>query len=964
MLSHAQKLSGVLTMWLCSMAAVCLIAPRCQAQRLSFIAVTGGMDNLNVNCIAQDRSGYLWVGTENGLYRYDGNRFRKFGVADGLHGRTIQSLFVGLDGTLFVGTTTGLYFQRSNGNLAEIYPPAPVNEFSQRIGTVFTAVAPDQVVASERSGAFLLHRIGTEEWAADPMNLESGKIWSVLYGPDGALWYGCESDLCRMNGGKTLHMGAVLHLPADNWLHLEFARDGHLWIRGWQHLGEVSPAENKYEEHDLPAVSNGAPYVALSEDAQGHIAASQGPDFGLWENGAWRMATDRNGLSHHDISSLFVDREGSMWIAVLGHGLMRWAGEDRWEAYTAAEGLSDDIVWSTLRDKSGRLWIGTESGLDWIPAGGNTARAWQGAGISTVRAASLAESGDGSIWMGSAAGSLVKIDGKTLAGRQWKVPEVYRVLNDGDQRLWVATGGGLYLVDKSAGDEAPHLAEDPAHALPQTRFTDLSLDPSGSDGASRLWAASDEGLFRKDATGWKRIDPGLSGVNPMEVAVGRDGTLWATGAFQGILRLRIAGDQVVELQHVLQPHLLSDQVVSLAVDSRGWLWAGQDAGLTVFDGRTWKSFTESDGLIWNDTDSYALAEDGDGSMWIGTSGGVAHLIKPEDMPAITPRPPAISQISFGPEAIANGAQVRWNADPLTVSLAALSFIDADRLLFRYRLLGLESEWVETNEETLRYARLDPGSYRFQAETIDGSGGAISKIAEVDFRIAPRWWQNRWLFLAMAVLAAIGLIQAWRWRIRRLVRQKQQLEIAVRRRTEDLEREKAELLHAREQMRHYAEHDDLTGLWNHRIIVDRLRIEVQRSRREGIPLSVILVDLDHFKQINDTFGHPAGDLALKELGAIFLRSVRSYDWVGRYGGEEFLLILPGSNFSSARIRAEQLRMTVESARIADGGRPIQMTASFGVASGFPSESEPLIQAADNALYEAKSNGRNCVIAKEI
>ena len=101
----------------------------CPAQHFSFSSVSSGMDDLNVNCIAQDRSGYLWVGTENGLYRYDGNQFRKFGAAEGLHARTIQNLFVGLDGTLFVGTTAGLYFERQDGSMAEIHPPAPVDEF-------------------------------------------------------------------------------------------------------------------------------------------------------------------------------------------------------------------------------------------------------------------------------------------------------------------------------------------------------------------------------------------------------------------------------------------------------------------------------------------------------------------------------------------------------------------------------------------------------------------------------------------------------------------------------------------------------------------------------------------------------------------------------------------------------------------------------------------------------------------
>jgi diguanylate cyclase (GGDEF)-like protein len=939
--------------------AVCALALSCAAQHLSLSSITSGLDNLNVNCIAQDRSGYLWVGTENGLYRYDGSRFRKFGAPDGLRARTIQNLFVAPDGTLFVGTTAGLYFERHDGSMAEIRPPAPVDEFYQRIGSGFTADASGQVVMADRSGAYRLRRTGPDAWTAEPMYLENGAVWSVLYGPDGALWYGCGSDLCRFDGGKTAHLGSMLGLPEDNWLHLEFALDGRLWIRGSKHLGEVFPAEGRYEEHDVPGAANAAPYNALLKDARGRVTASQGSAFGWWEDGAWHMVTERNGLTPYDISAMFVDRDHTTWIGVLGHGLMRWVGQGKWEAYTRADGLSDDVVWASLRDKSGRLWIGTESGLDWNSAGSNTAQTWQSKGISTVRAVSLAESGDGSVWMGSAAGSLVRINEKTLAGRQWKVPEVYRILSDKGHQLWVATAVGLYSVDTGAGDQPPALVNDHAFERLTQRFTDLCLDDSG-----RLWAASEGGLYRKDTAGWKRINPGLPGVVPYLVAAGKDGTVWASGAFPGIVRLRVENDRVVESQHIGRPRLLSDQAVALVVDRRGWLWVGQDAGLTLFDGQSWRSFTQNDGLIWNDTDAYALAEDPDGSMWIGTSGGLSHLVRPEAMPTYVLRPPSISQLFFGPQPVSNRARIPWSAEPLTVSLAALNFSDAYRIYFRYRLLGLESEWVETNEETVRYPRLDPGSYRFQAETVDANDGVVSSIAEIDFRIVPHWWQSDWLLLAVVLLAVVAVVQVWRWRIQRLVGQKQHLELAVQRRTEDLEREKAELLRAREQMRHFAEHDDLTGLWNHRIIMERLRIEVQRSRREKIPLSVILVDLDHFKQINDTLGHPAGDLALKEMGTILLRSVRSYDWVGRYGGEEFLLILPGSSFSSARLRAEQLRMAVQSARIADGERPIQMTASFGVASGFPTDYEALIKAADSALYQAKNSGRNCVIAAEV
>ena len=187
-----------------------------------------------------------------------------------------------------------------------------------------------------------------------------------------------------------------------------------------------------------------------------------------------------------------------------------------------------------------------------------------------------------------------------------------------------------------------------------------------------------------------------------------------------------------------------------------------------------------------------------------------------------------------------------------------------------------------------------------------------------------------------------------------------------RRQDALEREKAELLHQSNRMRHHAEHDGLTSLWNHRVIVERLGEEMIRSLREESQLSVILADIDHFKRVNDTFGHMAGDLVLKEIGTVFTDTLRPYDCVGRYGGEEFLMILPNCGMESALIRAEQLRVAVQAARILDGETLLQVTASFGVASVLSSyeDAEAVIRAVDTALYRAKSSGRNCVIKAEM
>lgn len=942
-------------------AALCLLPlliAHLGAQHYSFDQVNSGLSNPNVNCAAQDSSGYLWVGTESGLYRFDGVRFTRFAIAQRPGSRTIQALLAGADGTLLVGTTQGIFFRDAGGSFREIPPPVQVPAFSLNTGDTLSFAGPGRAVMVDHQRAYLLQQNAVGLWRAAPLALPGQQIGGIVADHAGTFWYGCDDDLCRFDHGRTTRMGATLHLPAAHWQHLLFDRNDHLWLRNGTEIEEVNLAAHSYAEHRIPGSFNTTAYDTLSLDATGRVLASQGPAFGIWQRDHWRMVTPRQGLSRYGISTLLTDHDGTLWLGVLGHGLLRWIGQERWEAYTADDGLSDETVWTTLRDRTGRLWIGTDSGLDWIPAGGNTARHWRSPGISTNRLGSLALDADGSLWFGTANGVLGHIDNRTATGRSWQLSKIYRLLYGPRSRLWIATSQGLYTINPRAPGKGPRLVTAPAIVHSQAAFYDLKTDAAGN-----LWLCSDDALYRLDASGWARINLSQVGAVPHQLAIGRDGTFWAAGLFSGLLRMRIAGNVVVASQHIAPTDLLSDQIVSLLIDSRGWLWVGQDSGLSMFDGAAWRSFTQEDGLIWNDTDSYALYEDNDSSLWIGTSGGLSHLLKPAAVFTVPPKAPAVARMIFGTAEVTDGSQILWHKTPLEIELAPLNFRDAHRLRIRYRLLGLETGWTESSAGRPRYPSLPPGRYILEAIVSDASG-AVSPAVRIHFRIVPRWWQT-WEAKLIAILLAAALIALlWHWRVRHLVAQKHQLEQAVLERTRDLEKEKDELLHTREQLRHLAEHDDLTGLLNHRVILNRLRSEIARALRQSQPLSLIMIDIDHFKQVNDTYGHPSGDVVLKEVGAILQSSIRTYDWVGRYGGEEFLIILPGSSVDGAQLRAEQLREAITAATVLDGQHTIQVTASFGVAAGFPQDMPSMIRLADQALYRAKSGGRNCVIAVDI
>lgn len=172
-----------------------------------------------------------------------------------------------------------------------------------------------------------------------------------------------------------------------------------------------------------------------------------------------------------------------------------------------------------------------------------------------------------------------------------------------------------------------------------------------------------------------------------------------------------------------------------------------------------------------------------------------------------------------------------------------------------------------------------------------------------------------------------------------------------------------LLQAQEALRFEATHDRLTGLWNRGMILDQLDRAVRQSVRESKPLAVVMADVDHFKCINDTHGHLAGDAVLRQIGNRLRKVLRDYERLGRYGGEEFLLVLPGCNLDLARLVAERVRGAVEAEPMLAGTLELSVTLSLGVASTSVRRigAGALILAADQALYRAKALGRNRVVA---
>ncbi len=244
--------------------------------------------------------------------------------------------------------------------------------------------------------------------------------------------------------------------------------------------------------------------------------------------------------------------------------------------------------------------------------------------------------------------------------------------------------------------------------------------------------------------------------------------------------------------------------------------------------------------------------------------------------------------------------------------------------------------------------------------VDASVGAAKDLT---FAEAPRWYGTT---PAMVVYAFAVIFFIWflmEMRTRSLRRRRDELERLVVERTAQLEIENQGLLRAREALQFQAAHDSLTGLWSRSAILDQLARELDRATRQRTVLSVIVGDLDHFKVINDTYGHLCGDHVLRESAHRLVELMRGYDAVGRYGGEEFLIVLPSYDAAMNPRRSHELVEVLAAHPFDWNGTEINITCSFGVTVTQPcldhATIDDLIRRADKALYEAKRNGRNRV-----
>ncbi len=769
-------------------AALALI-PILSAQQYSFYDYGGeqGLTNLVVRGLFQDRAGFLWVTTENGVFRFDGEQFQRFGPEEGLPRTPGASIGEAPDGGILVGSSAGLFRNRGNRFVAVKMPGASGVSPLQGVvsdGAGHTFIATDKglaVATLEAGGDFRLRILPVPAGVQDPQ-------FGALFADHDAVWFRCDQAVCRLEHDTVTRFGQAEGLPPSDWVSIVRDGQGDLWAASGRELAELHQGSERFER--ATSALNG-PSIGrnLAVDRQGRLLVPTTAGLAIQDAGRFRMAGPQAGLNP-PIEAVLQDREGSVWLGYTGHGLARWLGYGEWEAFQAGSGLTSDRVYEILPLSGSLVWVGTEGGLF---RGRKSGDNWQWERIQrlgAVPAHSVRRAPDGKLWVGTAGRGAAVFDPES--GRvQWfgdvlgllaDSPETLEIDHTG--RVWAGTERGLFVTSPARGRFA-RVAE-----IPAIRVWSVAEAPEGD-----LWIGTVEGLFHLAANQCRRLSAadGLAQDSIISTAVSRSGDVWV-GYPSSSTITRIQGPELRMTHFGPAQGFKAGMSYALATDALGRLWAGTEQGAFFWDGDTWIHYDHGDGLVWDDCGLHALSPAPDGSVWIGTRAGLSRF-SPSGRPNSAAPPEVVftalqlGRTEFAPS---TGASVDARSNTLTARYSILAFTHPGGVLFRYRLAPLSAEWRETGLREIQFPGLPPGSYRLEVAARLAAGQWSALPVTFGFEILPLWWQT-WWFRIPVILLPIGLsILLLLRREREEDAVRESLESAVEQRTVELREQAAEL----------------------------------------------------------------------------------------------------------------------------------------------------------------------------
>ncbi|HSI46951.1 MAG TPA: diguanylate cyclase [Ideonella sp.] len=968
---------------------------------------------LQATAMVQDDQGFLWLGTQNGLARWDGYRFRHHEADANRPGALPDSYITTLHrdalGQVWIGSSAGGLSRLALDHASFIRVPGGPNGLSHR--SVF-ALADDG-----QGGLWVGGGAGLDQLAADgrqvrrhaqnahAQGLPDGAVQSLLRDRSGGLWVGTRMGLFRRAAGASRFEPLLLPCAdgsPSTVSQLIEDHEGRVWIGTRPHGAYVVAPGDTRAVTVQDSERSGA--AGLASDSV--LALVEAADGDVWigtDGGGIVRVDSRSGrtrrlrhlegapasLQDNEIGMLYRDRSGTLWVGTT-NGLSAYRPDQRavltWMGLPGrATGISHGTVSHLLAQPDDRAWLALgNGGVDIVdPVLGRIAQLQPDAtrpreALPKGRVLTMAGGADGAVYLGTQQG-LYRADANAQAVHRVVVPgraenaATWALCLQGDQ-LWLGGLDGLWGFRVLPGGSLQPLpgARADAAQLGDGRVTRLAL--AEGDG---LWVGTRAGLLRYDrglheVTRLPEDTPARLGVPAAYIsAIQRDarGRLWIGlfGAGIRVVEPAPADGSAPKVHRIgLAEGLPNNGVDAMLIDPRGDVWASTDDGLARIDGSD-LSVTPLHAADGVGIPSYWVGAGGitpQGELLFGGSGGLT-IVRPEQLrpwnfeaPVVVTEALAGGSVASGPATAGEVLTLPVGKRELSVEFAALDYSAPEANRYAYRLKGFDAEWLPTDpsRRLARYTNLPAGDYVLE---LRGSNrqGHWSEPLRWPVRVLPAWYETTWFRIALglaALLLVAGLVQG---RTLMLRRRQQVLETLVASRTAELEQRSAELHESERQLQQMAYYDGLTGLANRRLFNEDLKRLLAEAQR-GQPFTLLLLDLDHFKQINDTLGHDAGDALLVAVAQRLREAVREVDRVARLGGDEFALLL--TRTSATEDVEHVCRRIIDSLDLAveHQAQHLQASASIGLAR-CPNEAGSAVELykrADLALYAAKRAGR--------
>lgn len=918
-----------------------------------------GLPHNSINAIAQTSDGYLWFATWEGVARYNGSEFRFFERSEqtGIIDSGTRTLVPDSENGLWIAGARGGVTYR-NHQQWQPQPPA-----QSMVNHVMKDSKDNLWLAVEGMGVFF--RPTQESDGAPPSDsevwvLKNKSAYRLLEDSQGRIWAATDSGLYHLNGDSQQDVLAQYNLPNRQVYSVIETRDKELLVATNRGAYVIKDSQAFLLHPSLA----GATITTLLEDKQNNIW------LGTVNLGVFRYAHQKieklsadSGLPNNRVLSIFQDLENSIWIGTNG-GLMRLRNAP-FSSWTKERGLVGDYVRSVIELSPGSLLVGSSEGLSIIEKDlAYSALNQKSAQVSTL---SFARRQAGGVWVGTYLNGLMVWQDNQLTpyfNEKNGLPsnEVRAVLEDTKGNLWIGTTTGL--VRRNAQGEQTLFTRE--QGLPGNYIMALSEDTKG-----QIWVGTGVGVAI--ITGNEINTLSINAMEGAEYAFGfwpeKDYVWIATD--RGLIRYRhkdghlgLVGRKAgLPIDKLFQ--VISDNHGSLWLTSNRGIWqVAYDSAQAVADGKQenidFEHFSQSDGMASaqaNGGSNPTAVVMSNGTLWFATAKGVSMINSLRLTEKIArPLPLVLESVFVDGELVdsTQNATFKPGTSRVAIHYAGLGYVLSSRIQYRTHLVGFEEGWSFRDKgTTAEYTNLPPGHYQLKLSARYPYNDWTPSETLYEFTIQPFIWQTREMQISAFVVLLLLLTAGVKWRLRQLQANELRLKKLVDKQTFALQQQT-------EELRCLANEDGLTHLPNRRAFDRSLSSTFANAKSQGTSLALAILDIDHFKAINDHYSHLVGDQAIqliaKELHAMTNDNVH----VARWGGEEFTLLIEGIEDHQAISYCDHLREKIANLDYTDLGENFAMTVSIGLAFSDQVRSyEDLLRSADKALYRAKQEGRNRV-----